>query len=485
MFHLFTYANELEGFVLDKQKDLCQFFSNESLACFLSDFINLPNISKDEEIKLLDAGAGDGILSFAAVLKLIKLGYKNIDIKLYEIDSSLHKIIKSNLNILKIQNPELNLNYTVIKKDFLKVNIKLIKNHFDLAVINPPYKKNKHSFRYDANKVPLNISNDYASFMALAFMALKTEGQLISISPRSFCSGTYFKDFRDYLIQESYIENIHIFKSRINVFKKDSILQENIVCSLRKSHKCSKSIEISHSKDLDFNIDYSKNIYRYQNIIKSQNDNHFIFLPESKSQQKSIEIVENLCSNMEKNEYMVKTGPIVPFRMKKLISNKASEHNIPILRLKNIDAFKINWTSDKNNTYLKKKETKDERLVQKDICILLRRFAPKENQYRIIATVFNPDQSNFKEIAVENHLNIIYKENFTHEEALGLTCILNSYLYDDYFRSLCGSTQINKSELMKLNIPSTNSIKKLGRLISEYQEINRVVVNKQISNILG
>ena len=53
---------------------------------------------------------------------------------------------------------------------------------------------------------------------------------MIFITPRSFTSGAYFKSFRNYLLDNTMITNIHIFNSlRNNLFKGEEVLQETII----------------------------------------------------------------------------------------------------------------------------------------------------------------------------------------------------------------------------------------------------------------
>ena len=78
---------------------------------------------------------------------------------------------------------------------------------FDCAILNPPYKKlNTHSdFRRLLSRCGMEVNNLYSAFLALTARLVKPSGELVAITPRSFCSGPYFKAFRrDFLFQDGY-----------------------------------------------------------------------------------------------------------------------------------------------------------------------------------------------------------------------------------------------------------------------------------------
>ena len=52
--------------------------------------------------------------------------------------------------------------------------------------------------------------NVYALFMAAAVELLKHGGELIAITPRSFCNGLYFREFRRWLLARMSLRHIHL-----------------------------------------------------------------------------------------------------------------------------------------------------------------------------------------------------------------------------------------------------------------------------------
>ena len=107
---------------------------------------------------------------------------------------------------------------------------------FDLAILNPPYRKLATCSRERRLLAELGIeaTNLYAAFVACALRLLKPGGQLVAITPRSFCNGPYFRGFRRQLLEEGSLRRVHVFEHRHLAFKDHDVLQENVVVHLHK-----------------------------------------------------------------------------------------------------------------------------------------------------------------------------------------------------------------------------------------------------------
>ena len=84
------------------------------------------------------------------------------------------------------------------------------------------------------------------------------------------------------------------------------------------------------------------------------------------------------------------------------------------------------------------------------------------------------DMLNTDRIGIENHVNYMYKLNGQLDmlEMLGLYIIFNSKIIDNYFRVLCGSTQINATEINSMKLPSQGEIKNLGRIGQKIKDLS-------------
>jgi adenine-specific DNA-methyltransferase len=478
----------------EQERAWCQFFSDEALATFMASFIKL-NKEENQTIRILDAGAGDAILAYAAVQRCLDLGYKNIEVCLYEIDKDLIKLIDSNFKFLlkKLSKTQTRLKYHIFNKDFLNFDPKQI-NSFDIAIINPPFKKTRsskqdtvaqnevlQSCEQKINKTSL-YTNHYVDFMSLCLDYLNHSGQLISITPRSFTSGAYFKNFRNKLLKESNLEAMHLFSSRKSIFKSNSIYQENIICKFIKGVKQNSLISLSCSADMDFNKSFTQKKLPNKLLIKSLVNDNFIFIPENNAQAKAIKELQKFEDGFDNLALSINTGPVVPFRAKGLLSKVKHKNSIPLLGLNNVEMLAVNWSEYNKNDWAILPNTQEKlKLVKKSSIVLLRRFAPKDSPKRIIAAVINPEDFNSDFLGIENHLNLISKNDreFTKYEAYGLAAFLNSSLVDNYFRALSGSTQINKNELLTLRLPSLKQLSQLGKkLLKKDEGFNQNIIDE-------
>ncbi|MNR04937.1 hypothetical protein D3C85_1209350 [compost metagenome] len=116
------------------------------------------------------------------------------------------------------------------------------------------------------------------------------------------------------------------------------------------------------------------------------------------------------------------------------------------------------------------------RLVENRNCVLLRRFSTKEDNRRLIAAPYLKQFSSDKEfIGIENHLNYIYHKEkaLTTAVVLGLAAILNSRIFDLYFRTFNGNINVSATELRDFPLPDFNLIQAIGKRVEISMQTKR------------
>jgi adenine-specific DNA-methyltransferase len=119
--------------------------------------------------------------------------------------------------------------------------------------------------------------------------------------------------------------------------------------------------------------------------------------------------------------------------------------------------------------------------------VLLKRFTAKEERRRLVAGIFERTDSYSPWIAVENHVNYVCKPagELARDEAFGLAALLNSALYDRFFRAISGNTQVNAAEIRCLPLPRWPTLRRIGRQVEAHATREPQQVQAIVSELLG
>ncbi len=342
--------------------------------------------------------------------------------------------------------------------------------------------------------------NIYALFMALSASMLKPGGEMVFITPRSFCSGLYYKRFRNWFLENMELSNIHIFESRSAIFKSDNVLQENIIIKAKKSKGSQGKLTISVSPNKDF-FKHRKITLPASDVIFHNNRNNFIRIPTSLLDVEVLHIIDNWPCTLRELGLEISTGPVVPFRAEKFLLPELVEKpkSAPLLWMHNMKDMEVVWPLKKNNKAGAIKVCAESRplLLPVRNYVLLKRFSSKEQRRRLYAAVFMEKGFPHDIVGIENHVNYIHrpKGNLTIQETFGIAALLNSRIIDNYFRSLNGNTQVNATEIRSLPLPNIEAVKEIGNAVYKSEvggkevDINDIIastvrIDEKVINLL-
>jgi adenine-specific DNA-methyltransferase len=193
--------------VRKRKAELGQFLTPAPVADFMASlFEPLPEV-----VRFLDAGAGAGALTEAFVSRLCKRsdGVRAVEATLYEIDPKILDTLSATMK--KCQRvcalAGIRFSFAIHEADFIQEMSASLEGGFfgstppafDAAIANPPYRKisTDSAERHALRSVSIETSNLYTGFIALIQRLLLSGGQLVGITPRSFCNGPYFQPFRE------------------------------------------------------------------------------------------------------------------------------------------------------------------------------------------------------------------------------------------------------------------------------------------------
>lgn len=462
-----------------RREELGQFLTPSPVANLMASMFDpLPR-----NVRLLDAGAGAGALTLAFVSRCCEKrdGVCMIDATLYELDSEILDALAVTMAECECRCMEagIRFSFTIHAADFIQeMSARLAGDLFgsappvfDVAIANPPYRKigadsaERRALRY----VGVETSNLYTGFISLIHRLLVPGGQLVGITPRSFCNGPYFRPFREDFLNQMELHRLHIFESRRATFRDDSVLQENIVFHAVKGRGQPVDLTISSSSG-EHGADINEAIVPFAEIVHLHDPEKFIHIPFAASHASAKESLDGLNASLASLGVTVSTGRVVDFRLKDALRKEPQRGAVPLLYPCHFNGGTVHWPkldARKPNAILDNDETRPW-LVPSGVYLLTKRFTSKEERRRLVACVFDPELVKAERVGFENHLNYFHVNGHGLDRnlATGLYAFLNSTVVDQYFRRFSGHTQVNATDLRTLTYPDRETLQAMGREVA-------------------
>ena len=381
---------------IEKRKRLGQYFTPKSIRdLLLSKLISISQ--KKDNPKILDpaCGSGEFLLSCNEYFNTPSLFG-------FDIDENLVDISKKLLN-----------NADIRCLDTLKLDSeKSIK--YDYVIGNPPYfefKPDKELKKKHADIISGRV-NIFSIFIKLGLELLNDNGYLAYVVPPSMNNGAFFKKLREYILEHSSVEYLHIVDGSYNFYMAN---QKVMLLILKKTnnHKNKKYI-------------FSKN-----DITIFTEDKTFL----NKAYKNTLSLNEI--------GYEVKTGSIAWNKYKNNLTAD-SDNAIPLIYSSNIVNGKIVIPNKRKLQYIK---NISEDLIIKNKVIAVNRITGSHKNINIKSAIVSE-----KEFVCENHVNVIYplkgyNKNYTLEYIYNT---LNDENNVKVLSLITGNTQVSKTELERL-----------------------------------
>ena len=475
-----------------------QFLTPASIADFMSSLFE----AATKEVRILDPGAGAGVLFAACVNKLLsqKKPPLSIEVVAYETDKAILSHLQETMDLCAAQCSQRSIPFlgSIKEEDFIASALSAAEEslfvapskRFTHAILNPPYKKinGGTDIRVMLYSAGLEVANLYASFVWLSMRLLEPGGQIVAITPRSFCNGPYFKKFRVAFLDMLNLRRIHVFASRNKAFGDDNVLQENIIYSAVRKPGKPKQVIISASDSDDFDNASTMSV-PYDQIVHSADRDVFIHLGIDNTAVSIINQMQYFKFSLDKLNLNVSTGRTVDFRTKEYLRQLPQEGSAPLIYPCHFQDGFISWPCEfgkKPNAIVKTAETSD-LFVERGYYVLIKRFSSKEQKRRVMAAIYDPSKINAPLVSFENHLNYFHRngKGLPEKLAKGIALYLNSSVVDQYFRLFSGHTQVNATDLRKLSYPGEAQLIKLGNYVQELmpdQETIDHILEKECGN---
>jgi len=468
------------------KKENGQFFTPVKIASFMASYSQF----SDNSVRILDPGCGLAVLSCTLIEHLVNSNknLKYIELVAYETDTALILISEQSIGYLKewTKNKSIEIITTLHTEDFVLHNADSLKEigdlfakpiePFDIVISNPPYFKLAiDDKRTIAAKIVVNgHPNIYAIFMALSAKLLKENGELIFITPRSYASGGYFKVFREYFFSLIELDNVHLFVSRKDTFSRDKVLQETVIIkgTRKKNFNPNSQVVISSSGGLKDLKEPAIKSFPKKDIIDLNSNERILYLPTTDFEEAVLDIFKNWSGNLSKYNIKISTGPVVAFRSRDYIRESFETGSVqlaPLFWLHNVKQMVLEWPIIKpqKGQYVNIEDKSKSILIPNKNYVLLRRFSSKDDKNRLVAAPYFCNFIKSDYIGVENKVNYIYRPDgyLGRNEIVGLCALLNSSLFDAYFRIFNGNVNVSATELSAMTLPPLDLIQEIGDTI--------------------
>lgn len=463
---------------LKQRSELGQFLTPAPVARFMArQFTHLSG-----HISLLDPGAGVGSLTAAFVEQLLTnpSEVRSCLLTAYEVEP----IFISPLNqclaecCAALNNQGIQANYCLREESFIEtanpINLPLfapLSDKFTHAIINPPYKKipNRSLEKQNLSKSGIETVNLYSAFLWLTILQLIEGGEIVAITPRSFCNGAYFRSFRKFFLESMGIKKIHVFESRSAAFVEDEVLQENIVFYATKTSNKPNQVRITIKTEAEL-ADFSEFIdLPYDQVVETHDPDQFIHIFTNHLENSLRVQMNQFSSTLEEMGLEISTGSVVDFCLKSALRSCLCEKTVPLLYPECIKAgqFLFPPINPRKPIAIENNPETSKWLIQSGWYVLIKRFSAKEEKRRVVAALCSP--LNAPVLGIENHLNYYHAKGkgMNPDLARGLTAFLNSTLFDIYFRQFSGNTQVNATDLRRIKYPCKDDLIRLGKQIDE------------------
>ena len=446
-----------------------QYFSSAPLARLMASMMDY----HQEDVRILDPGAGVGSLFAACAEKAcwMERPPRRVSVTAYEVDPALADRLNGSLDMVQelCEGRGVRFSGDLVQRDFIADYCRgQAPGGFTHVIMNPPYGKIGVSSRTHEllRRVGLQTTNTYAAFVAVSQNMLDDGGQMVFISPRSFCNGTYFDRFRKAFLESMALRRVHLFGSRTSSFRDDGVLQENVIIHAERRGRPGEVIVSSSAGPRDRAMDRR---VAPSGVVFDEDPRRFIHIVTDEDGARVSSKMRGLEYTLDDLGLGVSTGRVVDFRIRDELRPDGADGAVPLVRPFNISGGTVEFpvAGRKHHNFIADNARSRSLLVDNDNYVLVKRFSAVEERRRVVAAVWTDSEYGTERVGFENRTNYFHRDGSGLDlpVARGLWAFLNSTVVDSYFRQFNGSTQVNAADLRYIRYPSADRLGRLGAAV--------------------
>ena len=466
-----------------RRADLGQFFTPIGVARFMASMLQARE--PPETLRLLDPGAGRGVLTAAAVAELCSRPERGrpaaIRATVWELDARLAGDLDRTFEHCRAVCAQAGVAFRGEQRrgnfildaaawaDDRDLLAPERRPRFHVAIMNPPYRKlrSDSAERSRLSAAGIETSNLYSAFVWLALELLAGGGELVAITPRSFMNGSYFRPFRQALSRELALRRIHVYDARDAAFADDGVLQENVIFhGVRGAGPEAVRITTSPGPADD---GFLERTVEPDELMLPHDPERVLHVVPDETDARIAARMRRLPHTLAGLGVSVSTGRVVGFRARDRLRAAAGPGDAPLILPGHCASGFVAWPrSGAKPNALAAGGPGDDLLLPAGWYVLVNRFSAKEDRRRVVAALYDPARIDAGSVAFDNKLNVLHRGNAGLPEHLarGLAVFLDSTAVDAYFRQFSGHTQVNAGDLRALRFPAAGVLDRLGRQVA-------------------
>jgi adenine-specific DNA-methyltransferase len=211
----------------------------------------------------------------------------------------------------------------------------------------------------------------------------------------------------------------------------------------------------------------------------------YVYLVTDERKVNILEKLSHLKNTLPDIGLRMKTGLTVDFRNREILRNHFEEGAIPLVYSQHIKEGIVNFPIGKDFEYI----VTDQLGLKQDNknYLFIKRFTAKEERRRLQCGIFlSENLPEYKMISTQNKINFIDSlgKPLTKTEVYGLYVLFNSSIYDEYYRILNGSTQVNSTEINFMPVPDLITINMMGKELIDIGDLSEAICDKILAKYI-
>ncbi len=415
-------------------------------------------------VRVLDAGAGTGILS-AAVVEEICLhgGVNEIFLTCYENDPMFLPMLADNMERMRKRarhDYKVKVRISIIEEDFL-TSPHPEHETYDYIITNPPQDL------YEGDHPAMQVHPDTFTgasipagplFVRVAQDLLATDGQMVMNLPLSAATAAQLSAFRNTLFAAAPLEALSLYTKD---GKRGDTLKKNFVMKVREGSLPPAAIRTYISRE-DGSETTELDRRSYDTVVREGDSALTLMCGEDEGL--ILDFMKSLPCSFDTFHLKVHTGLTLESRHRDLLRDKPQDGAIPLIHPRCLhDGTVTHPRLGIGGQYIIP-AIPSLKQPNKNI-LLMKRVPAKSDKRRIMSAPYLAGSSMFRYISTHNKLNYIDvdgKEQMDPPFLYGLHAFLSSEITDRYIRIISKTAQLNARDLASLPLPTATQLRSIG-----------------------